>query len=86
MEAPSGDAGRFFMSPEGKGNIRFDASNSEKKKNVINIFNRNVATTVANLVAKANRPPDFFNTNSVSYENAIELIAQLAETKYADAE
>ena len=26
------------------------------------------------------------NTNSVSYENAIELIAQLAEMKYADAE
>ena len=60
VEAPSGDAGRTFMTPDGKGNIRFDASNSEKKSITINLQTAEGVAALKKLAASA----DVFLTNT----------------------
>ena len=60
VESPAGDAGRVFMFPQGKGNIRFDACNSGKKSVTINLQTEEGVQALKALIASA----DVFLTNT----------------------
>ena len=60
VESPSGDACRWFNHPERRGNVRFDACNTEKKSITINLQTEEGVTALKKLIASA----DVFLTNT----------------------
>ncbi len=60
VEAPFGDLMRPFLWPEGKGNVRFDAVNGEKKSITINLRTPEGVNALKKLAASA----DVFLTNT----------------------